>query len=75
MFSGIRRREDHIQEALDNTTESWKRGLLISAGESATRERWIICIPAATLVVSIIGVHSSRFSTDSAGLVGTRLRA
>lgn len=66
MFSGIRRREDHIQEALDDTIESWKRGLLISGGESARRERWIICIPAATLGVSVIGVHSWRSSTDSA---------
>jgi hypothetical protein len=61
VFARIRRRDDHIQEALGNTTESWKRGLLISAGESATRERWIIRIAAATLVVSIIGVLVALF--------------
>jgi hypothetical protein len=49
-------RHDYLKEALDNTTESWKRGLLLAAQHSATRERWIVRIALATLAVSVLGV-------------------
>jgi hypothetical protein len=52
--------QDEIQLGLDNTTESWKRGLLDasrelrdSARESSTREKWILRVAVATLMVAV----------------------
>jgi len=49
-----------LELALDNTSESWKRALLIAAGDmreagkaTARRERWIIRIAVATLAVAL----------------------
>jgi hypothetical protein len=45
--------KDDLEAALANTVESWKRALLISAKGSGERERWIIGLASASLVVGL----------------------
>ena len=54
--------DQELETGLANTTESWKRGLLAAAHDArrarraaVSRERWILRIAAATLVVSLAG--------------------
>ena len=51
------RRRNHadveLDLALDKTTESWKRGLLVSARHSSNRERWVLRVALASLVVAV----------------------
>jgi hypothetical protein len=45
--------DDELQVGLDNTTESWKRGLLFAAREARQTERWIARIAGLTLIVAL----------------------
>jgi hypothetical protein len=47
---------DDFDRALEDTTQSWKRQLLVAARDSGKRERWILRIAASTLAVAVVSL-------------------
>jgi hypothetical protein len=53
--------DKELELGLDNTTDSWKRGLLLAAKDARNTQQRILRVATLTLVVAVVGVLVALF--------------